>query len=64
MAGRGGTAPTKNGPNIHLHPPAKYEKNPQFFAFFQVPPCFLGGGGGGGRGACHVCAPRASVDSS
>ena len=61
MAGRGGTTPTKNGPNIHLHPPAKYEKNPQFFCIFPGPPLVSLGEGGD---ACHVCAPRASVDSS
>ena len=47
MAGRGGTTPTKNGPNIHPHPPAKYEKNPQFFCIFPGPPLVSLGEGGG-----------------
>ena len=57
MAGKGGTAPTKNGPNTSL-PPSKRGKNPQLppyqtkmflvppfcnlFAIFQVPLCWKG----------------------
>ena len=60
MAGKGGTAPTKNGPNTSL-PPSKHGKNPQLppyqtkmflvppfcnlFAIFQVPLCWKGGAG-------------------
>ena len=34
MAGRRGTAPTKNGPNTP-YPPAKHEKNPAIECFFK-----------------------------
>ena len=53
MAGREGTAPTKNVPNTPCPPPAEHRKTPQllskqnvlgppllqFFAVFQVPLC-------------------------
>ena len=59
MAGRGGTDPTKNGPNTHLPPPQLITETPsapsftnqnflgsphlQFFSFSQAPPCWREG---------------------